>query len=49
VASPDALRPVRTSAAAIPPAARELAITWLTRAQLGRVEIDWLPAAPGAS
>jgi mannan endo-1,4-beta-mannosidase len=44
--NPDALRPVRVTATTIPPSARELAITWLMRAEIGRVEIEWLPTGP---
>jgi mannan endo-1,4-beta-mannosidase len=40
VDQPVAFRPVLVSAAAIPPAARELAITWLMPAEIGRVEIQ---------
>jgi mannan endo-1,4-beta-mannosidase len=43
---PNALRPVRITAAVIPSSARELAITWLVPAEIGRVEIDWVPAGP---
>jgi mannan endo-1,4-beta-mannosidase len=41
--NPDALRPVRITAAAIPSVARQLALTWLIPAEIGRVEIDWVP------
>jgi mannan endo-1,4-beta-mannosidase len=43
---PMALRPVRITAAAIPPAARQLEITWVIPAEIGRVEIDWVPTTP---
>jgi mannan endo-1,4-beta-mannosidase len=44
--NPDALRPVRVTATDIPPSARALAMKWLIRAEIGRVEIDWVPAEP---
>ncbi len=44
--TPETRRPVRVTAATIPPSARALAISYLMPAEIGRVEIDWLPAAP---
>jgi hypothetical protein len=38
------LRPVRVTAGALPPSARQLAITWLVPAEVGRVEIAWATA-----
>jgi mannan endo-1,4-beta-mannosidase len=43
--APETRRPVRITAATIPPQARALAITYLIPAEIGRVEIDWLPTA----
>ena len=43
---PLAFRPVRVSALAIPPSARQLEIVWAAPAEIGRVEIDWVPGAP---
>jgi hypothetical protein len=43
--SPNDFRPVRITAV-LPPSARQLAITWLIPAEIGRVEIDWLPTEP---
>jgi hypothetical protein len=44
--NPIELRPVRITAASIPPSARQLAITWVIPAEIGRVEIDWVPTEP---
>jgi hypothetical protein len=44
--NPNDLRPVRITAATIPPAARQLAITWVIPAEIGRVELDWVPTEP---
>jgi hypothetical protein len=44
--APETRRPVRITAATIPPTARALAITYLMPAEIGRVEIDWLPTEP---
>ncbi len=44
--NPIDLRPVRITAASIPPSARQLAITWVIPAEIGRVEIDWVPTEP---
>lgn len=44
--TPETRRPVRVTAATIPASARALAITYLMPAEIGRVEIDWLPADP---
>jgi hypothetical protein len=44
--TPETRRPVRVTAATIPPSARALAITYLMPAEIGRVEIDWLPTDP---
>ena len=44
--NPETLWPLRVTVTAIPTAARELAITWLMPAQIGRVEIESSPRAP---
>jgi len=44
--TPETRRPVRVAAATIPPSARALAIIYLMPAEIGRVEIDWLPTDP---
>lgn len=44
--NPETLWPMRVTATAIPAAARELAITWLMSAQIGRVEIESSPRPP---
>jgi hypothetical protein len=44
--TPETRRPVRITAATIPPTARALGITYLMPAEIGRVEIDWLPTNP---
>ena len=43
VDEPVAFRPVLVSANSIPGNARELAINWLMPAEIGRVEIEWVP------
>ncbi len=40
---PVALRPVLVSSNSIPSNARDIAITWLMPAEIGRVEIEWVP------
>ena len=42
--NPVDLRPVRVTVSALPPSARQLSITWLVPAEIGRVEIAWTPA-----
>jgi len=43
VDEPVAFRPVLVTAEKIPPSARQIAITWLMPAEIGRVEIEWVP------
>jgi mannan endo-1,4-beta-mannosidase len=44
--NPEVMWPVRITATAIPATAREVAITWLMPAQIGRVEIEAVPPPP---